>query len=97
MACKYGHDSTVQLLLKSGADINLGTECGLSPIDAVRSNGHVRTENILLGTGGVILCRRFNLFENDRSIRTTQKKKNKNSAYDKQDNPMIDSNKQNGI
>lgn len=75
MACKYGHDSTVQLLLKSGADINLGTECGLSPIDAVRSNGHVRTENILLGTGGVILCRRFNLFENDRSIRTTQKNK----------------------
>lgn len=95
VATKNGHDSTVQLLLKSGAEINHETKCGLSPIDAARSNGHVSTENILLGNG-VSLCRQFNLFTKDRSIQTTQKQKN-NSAHDKQENPMIDSKKQNGI
>lgn len=96
VACKNGHDSTVQLLLKNGADINHKTEFGLSPIDAARLNSHVSTENILLESG-VNLCGRYNLHTKDSFNQTTQKQKNRNACYDKQQNPITDSKKQNGI
>eukprot|EP00105_Crassostrea_gigas_P035545 XP_019919693.1 PREDICTED: ankyrin repeat and SOCS box protein 3-like [Crassostrea gigas] len=57
IACQNGHDSTVQLLLSKGADINLCMEYGASPLYMACQNGHNSTVQLLLNKGADInLC-----------------------------------------
>ncbi|XP_062593543.1 ankyrin-1-like [Saccostrea cucullata] len=57
MACYRGRDSTVQLLLNNGADINLCEKNGASPLHVACHDGHDSTVQLLLNNGADInLC-----------------------------------------
>lgn len=48
IACQYGHNSTVQLLLNNGADINLCNIYGLTHLCIARQKGHDNNVQLLL-------------------------------------------------
>ncbi|KAJ5098151.1 hypothetical protein N7532_005152 [Penicillium argentinense] len=50
-ACQRGHLRTVELLLESGAEINLNAECGSSPIFIASFNGYLEIVNLLIAKG----------------------------------------------
>ncbi|XP_062579236.1 uncharacterized protein LOC134241175 [Saccostrea cucullata] len=57
IACQNGHESTLQLLLNNGADINLCKNDGASPLYIACQNGHDSTVQPLLNKGADInLC-----------------------------------------
>lgn len=51
VACLYGYDDIVELLLDKGAKINLRDSVGYSPLYAACQNGHDSTIRILLSKG----------------------------------------------
>ena len=58
-ACQNGHESTAQLLLKSGANVNSCNHNGASPLLAACQNGHKNTAQLLLNSGAdVNLCQK---------------------------------------
>ncbi|XP_052704712.1 uncharacterized protein LOC128180618 [Crassostrea angulata] len=58
IACVNGHDSTVELLLSKGADINLCMEDKASPLSIACQNGHDSIVQLLLSKGADIdLCK----------------------------------------
>lgn len=48
IACQYGHDSIVQLLLKNKAVTNICTKMGACPLFIACKNGHLITVKLLL-------------------------------------------------
>lgn len=58
MACRGGHDSIVQLLIKNGADVNLCDSKEFSPLTIASKLGHQSNVQMLLENGADV-----NLFE----------------------------------
>ena len=51
MVCQNGHVSTAELLLKNGAEVNLCTKGGFSPLYIACQDGHDNIAQLLLNNG----------------------------------------------
>jgi ankyrin repeat protein len=50
-AGNYGHEAVVEVLLAAGADVNLASYAGRTPLMGVAMNGHVPLVRRFLGAG----------------------------------------------
>lgn len=93
VACQEGHYSTVEILVKHKADVNLSTKNGSSPISIAYKNEHTDIVDLLQKFGTTSICEVFQNGHDD----TVQPNRNKCSGVDLirdiESNPLLSTTK----